>query len=343
MGASLLTAGLLLLLILLVAASGFFSGAEISIMSANKIRFRKNAERGDARAKRVLRAIESPEKTLTTILIGNNVVNISASAIATFLAVRAFGDVGVAIATGVMTLIILTFGEIIPKLLGAKHSEYVALRVAGPLEALGFFLSPLVRFFSLLTNGIILRVLGNRPHSRGPFITEDEIKMLARIGESEGVFEEHERDIIHKLFEFTDKRALDVMRPKEEIVAVDAGEPLAKAVSIFRKRGYSRMPVYKQSFDNIIGTISVKDILRFEQDELARMKVEALVKPVIIVNEKKMVPYVLEEMQSRGIHIAVALDDNRKVSGILSIADLLEELVGDLHSELDGEAYPEGG
>lgn len=343
MDASLLAAGILFLLILLVAASGFFSGTEIAIMSANKIRFRKNAERGDARSKRVLRVIESPEKTLTTILIGNNVVNISASALATFLAIRTFGDVGVAIATGVMTLVILTFGEIIPKLLGAKHSEYIALRVAGPLEALGIVLSPFVRFFSFLTNHIITRVIGDRPHSHGPFITEDELKMLARIGESEGVLEEHEREIIHKLFEFTDKRALDVMRPRGKIVAVEAGEPLAKAVSLFRKRGYSNMLVYRQNFDNVIGIISVKDLLRFEHRELAHLKVEELVKPVVIVSEKKKVPFVLEEMQSRGVNIAVALDDNRTVSGILSIADLLEELVGDLHNELDGEAYPEGG
>lgn len=340
---SLLIAEIMVALLLLVGASAFFSGSETSIMTSNRIRIRKNAEHGDGRAKRVLRALESPERTITTILIGNNIVNISASALATFLAVRIFGDIGVAIATGVMTLVLLVFGEIMPKLLGAKHSEYIALRVAGPLEVIGWMLSPLVRFFRFVTENIIKRVLGDGGQRRGPFITEEEIRMLARIGESEGIIESHERQIIHKVFEFTDKRAMDVMHPRSKIVAVEGGENLGKAVELFRKHGYSNLPVYRRDFDDIIGIVSVKDILRFECREFAHVKVEELIKPVVIVGEKKRVPHVLEEMQDRGINIAIVLDDSRKVSGILSIEDLLEELVGDLHKDLDGEAYPQGG
>lgn len=338
MSEGMLVGGTLIVILVLLGASAFFSGSETSLMSANRIRMRRNAEAGDARAKKVMRAVESPERTITTILIGNNIVNVSAASLATFLAVRLFGDLGVAIATGVMTFVLLVFGEITPKVLGSKHPDYLALHVAGPLEAISRVLAPLAKFFQFISENIIRSTLGTVSRVKGPSITEDEIKMLAHIGAAEGVIEAHEKEIIQKVFEFTDKRASDVMHPRSSIVALEEGEPLSKAVSVFRKHNYSSMPVYRQGLDNITGLLQVKEMLKFEAGELGQLKVGDLAKPIIIASGQKRVPFILEEMRDRGINIAVVLDGKRKVCGIISIEDLLEEIVGNLHNELEGDA-----
>lgn len=322
---------------ILMVFSAFFSGSETAIISVSRIRVKHLADSGNKNAILLMDIVEKPENFLTAVLIGNNIVNITASVLATDAAIRTFGSSGIAIATGVMTLFILVFGEVWPKTLATRHPESISLMVARPIRIIMFILNP---FIWILTESINILIInfGGKERVNYPFVTEDKIKLMLKVGEKEGTIEKHEREIIHNLFEFSDKKANEVMTPLENIASIEESNTMDTALAIINESGHSRIPVYKQTFDNIIGMIYAKDFLKFRDHELERIKVYQVLRPITIVKAGRKIYPILKELQKKKMNIAVVVDNNAKVIGLISIEDILEELVGEIFDEYDIEA-----
>ncbi len=320
----------------LIVLSAFFSGAETALISVNKIRIKHLADTGNKNASILIKLFENPEQFLTAILIGNNIVNISASVLAADAALTTFGDSGLAIATALMTLFILVFGEVFPKTLASRHSESISLYIASPIKMVIFILNPLIWVLTESINFLII-LLGGKERVKHPFVTEEKIKMMLKVGEKEGTIEKHEREIIHNLFEFSDKKASEVMTPLENMVCIEESKTLDTALALINESGHSRIPVYKQIFDNNIGMIYAKDILKFKDHELSRLQIHQVSRPILIVKAGRKIHPLLKELQQKKMNISVVVDDNNKVIGLISIEDILEELVGEIFDEYDVE------
>jgi CBS domain containing-hemolysin-like protein len=324
----------ILIISVLIVFSAFFSLSETALLSVNKIRIRHLAETGNKNAKTLVKLLEKPEQFLAAILIGNNIVNISASVLATDAALRFFGSSGIAVATGLMTLFILVFGEVFPKTLASRNSEYTALHVANPITVVIDILKPVVWFITTIVNSMIV-LFGGHERVKHPFVTEELIKMMAKVGEKEGTIEKHERELIHKVFEFTDGKAYGVMTPREKIVCIEESETLDTALELINKSGHSRIPVYRGDFDNIAGMIYAKDLLKFRDYELNRIKVFQILRPLLVVKAGREISSLLKELQQKKMNISVVVDNNMRVIGLISIEDILEELVGEIFDEYD--------
>ena len=320
----------------LIVFSAFFSLSETALLSVGKIRIRHQAETGNKNAKTVVKLLENPEQFLAAILIGNNVVNISASVLATDAALRIFGESGIAIATGVMTLFILVFGEVFPKTLASRNAEFIAMRIANPIIIVINFLRPFVWFITTIVN-FMIAILGGKERVKHPFITEEMINMMLKVGEKEGTIEKHEREIISNVFDFTDEKAHGVMTPRENMVCIEESETLNAALDLINTSGHSRLPVYQGDFDNIIGMIYAKDLLKFKDYDLNRMKVYQILRPLLIVKAGKEISSILKDLQQKKMNISVVVDNNMKVIGLVSIEDIMEELVGEIFDEYDVE------
>ncbi len=327
----------ILIISVLIVLSAFFSGSEAALLSVNKIRIRHLADTGNNKAKVVVKLLEDPEQFLTAILIGNNIANITASILAANAALSIFGDSGIAIATGIMTLFILVFGEVLPKTLAQRHSESASLKIAKPIKLVIYILGPVVWIITAFVNSLIV-ILGGKERVKHPFVTEEFIKMLLRVGEKEGTIEKHEREMIHKVFEFTDVKAHSVMTPREKIVCIEDSETLDNALALINRSGHSRIPVYKKTFDNVVGMIYAKDLLKFRDSELERISVHQILRPVLVVKAGRKISSMLKELQQEKMNISVVMDDNMKIIGLVSIEDILEELVGEIYDEYDVEA-----
>lgn len=320
----------------LIVFSAFFSLSETALLSVNKIRIRHQAETGNKQAKVLIKLLENPEMFLAAILIGNNIVNISASVLATDAALRSFGQSGIAIATGLMTLFILVFGEVFPKTLASRNAEYIALHIAYPIVTLIKILRPIVWFITTIVNSMIL-VSGGKKRVKHPFVTEELIEMMLKVGEKEGTIAKHEREIISRVFDFTDEKAHGVMTPRENIISVEESETLDTALGIINKSGHSRIPVYRNEFDNIIGMIYAKDLLKFRSYDLHKMHVFQVLRPMLVVRSGKEISAILKELQQKKMNIAIVVDKKMKVLGLVSIEDIVEELVGEIFDEYDVE------
>ena len=327
----------ILIILVLIVFSAFFSLSEAALLSVGKIRIRHIAESGNNNAKQVVRLLENPERFLAAILIGNNIVNISASVLATDAALRYFGDSGLAIATGVMTLFILVFGEVLPKTIASRNPENIAILVANPITFVINVLRPIVWFFTTIVNSMIVLV-GGKERVKHPFVTEELINMMLKVGEKEGTIEKHEREIISNVFDFTDEKAHGVMTPRENIVSIEESETLDTALKLINVSGHSRIPVYLIDFDNITGMIYAKDFLKFRDNELGRTKVHEILRPLLIVKAGQGISSVMKELQQKNMAISIVVDNNMKVIGLVSIEDILEELVGEIFDEYDVEA-----
>ena len=323
----------------LIVFSAFFSLSETALLSVNKIRVRHLAETGNKQAKVLIRLLENPELFLAAILIGNNIVNITASVLATDAALGYFGQSGIAVATGVMTLFILVFGEVFPKTLASRNAEQIALRVSGPITATIGFLRPIVWFITKIVNSMIL-LMGGKKRVKHPFVTEEMIELMLKVGEKEGTIEKHEREIITRVFDFTDEKAHGVMTPREKIVSIEESETLDIALDLINKSGHSRIPVYRNEFDNIIGMIYAKDFLKFRTHDLPRTKVFQILRPLQVVKAGKDISSILKELQQKKMSISIVVDNNMRVIGLVSIEDILEELVGEIFDEYDIETKP---
>ena len=322
-------------LIILIGLSGFFSMSETALMSLNKIKLRHMVEEGVAGAKSVEKLIEDPNKLLGAILIGNNVVNMGASSLATVLATNIFGNSGVGIATGVITILVLIFGEITPKSIAKQKSETVALMVVKPIQFIVFIFKPFVYVFTIISS-LFIRLLGGDPNKAESFITEEELKTMVDVSEEEGVLENVEKEMIFNIFDFVDLQVKDVMVQRVDIVAVDEEATYDEVMDIIKSEQFSRIPVYSETIDNVIGVINVKDFAMVENIR-EDFNVTKYVREPFYTFEFKKIVELFKEMKKARNHIAVVLDEYGGTVGLVTIEDLVEEIVGEIEDEYDEE------
>ncbi len=318
----------------LVALSGFFSGSETALMSVNKIRIRELANEGDKKAAIVDRLLADHTRLLATILIGNNLVNIAASAIATSLAIEIFGSSGVGIATGVVTLIVLIFGEITPKSIGNRRAVKYSKLVAPALFWMERLLSPVITLFVL----VIRLIIGEGNLLSTSFLSEEEIRRFVNVSEEEGVIKRTERKMINSIFEFDDTTVREVMVPRIDVIGIEEKATIRQLVKLAVERGHSRIPVFQDNIDRITGIIYVKDLLQLLIDnEDENIIVKEYMRSAYFIPESKKINELLTEMRKRKVHISIVLDEYGGTAGIITIEDLLEEIVGDIQDEYDLE------
>lgn len=325
----------LIVLFILLALSAFFSASETALMSISKIRVRHMVEENMHKADLIQRLIDSPNKLLGAILVGNNIVNIGASAMMTSLAIKYFDSAGVGIATGVTTLMVLIFGEITPKSLAAQYSEKFSLAVSKPIAAVVVVLYPITHLVMFFTN-FLIRLLGGNTNKTVPFITQEELLTMVNVSHEEGVLEGEEREMIHNVFEFGDTHAKDIMTIRPDVVAVDIDITYDELMAVYKEEQFSRIPVYGESHDHVEGILYVKDLLFFDgnRDEF---KITNFIRPAFYTYEFKMTAELFKEMRDNRIGMSIVLDEYGGTVGIVTIEDLVEEIVGDIADEYDDE------
>ncbi|NFO13426.1 HlyC/CorC family transporter [Clostridium botulinum] len=320
-------------LVILLMLSGFFSMSETALMSLNKIRLRHMVEEGVPGAKLVEKLTEDPNKLLGAILIGNNIVNIAASGLATMLATNMFGPTGVGIATGVMTVLVLIFGEITPKSIAKQKAESVALKVGKPIRLTVIIFKPFVYIFTAISS-FFIKILGGDPKASEPFITEEELKTMVGVSEEEGVLENVEKEMIFNVFDFADLQVKDVMVQRVDVSALDSEATYDDVLKLIKEEQFSRIPIYNQTIDDIIGILNVKDLLMLENPR-ENFKMEKYIREPYYTFEFKKIVELFKEMKKERNHIAVVLDEYGGTVGIITIEDLIEEIVGDIEDEYD--------
>ena len=322
-----------IIFVFLLFLSGFFSGSETAFMAVNRVKIRQMANRGDEKAHKVDVLLKDETKLLTTILIGNNLVNIAASSIATSIAISIFGSKGVGIATFVVTLFILVFGEITPKSMGNSQSVKYSKMVAPYLYWMQKIFSPVVLFFSWL----IKVVVGEDNLISSALLSEEEIRRFVNVGEEEGVIKEVEKEMIQSVFDFDDTQVREVMVPRIDMVCVEKNSEIKDIVKLAVDKGHSRIPVYEEVIDDIVGLIYVKDLLSLLLEGKEDVDLDDFIKPIYFIPETKQINKLLAEMKKRKEHMAIVLDEYGGTAGLITIEDLLEEIVGDIQDEFDLE------
>lgn len=327
----------LVVLVILLMGSAFFSASETALMSISKIDARHMVDQNIKNAKIVSKLVEDPNKLLGAILVGNNIVNIGASSLATVVATGIFGTDGAgiaaAIATGVMTLLVLIFGEITPKSLSTQKSQEVACFVARPISLVVLIFNPVVKVLMFISN-LMIRLFGGKIDTSKPFITTDELKTIVTVSHEEGVLEEEEKEMIYNVFGFGDSYTKDVMIPRTDMIAVDVNATYDEIIELYKQEQFSRMPVYQESHDNIIGVIYMKDLL-LKQFDPKDFVISDFLRDVYFVHEFKRIDELFKEMRSKKIGMAIVVDEYGGTSGIVTLEDLIEEIVGDIDDEYD--------
>lgn len=322
----------IVVLVILIALSGFFSSSETALTTVSKIKIRTMANEGDARAKMVQKVTGNTQKMLSAILIGNNVVNISASSIATVLFVDLFGSSGAGIATGIMTLLVLIFGEITPKNMASRQALKLSLRVAGIIYAITVVLTPVIFVVNHIC-GFILKLTGADKDDKKAKMTEAEFRTIVDVGNESGAIENEEKDYINNLFDFSDTEVKELMIPRIDVTMINVNWSYAKVRSVFMKEMYTRIPVYDGDTDHVIGILNMKDLLKKKDDEQFSLK--SYLREPFFTYEFKNADELFNQMRKKRIHMAIVLDEFGSVSGIVTLEDLLEELVGDIQDEYD--------
>ncbi|MBN1069290.1 MULTISPECIES: hemolysin family protein [Clostridium] len=323
----------IVILIILLMLSAFFSMSETALMSINKIRLRHMVEEGVPGAKLVEKLTEDPNKLLGAILIGNNIANIAASGLATVLATNIFGPTGVGIATGIMTVLVLIFGEITPKSIAKQRSDSVALKVGKPIKLIVTIFKPFVYIFTAISS-FFIKILGADPKATEPFITEEELKTMVGVSEEEGVLENVEKEMIFNVFDFADLQVKDVMVQRVDVTALDSESTYDDVLKIIKEEQFSRIPIYNQTIDDVIGILNVKDLLMLENPR-ENFKMTKYIREPFYTFEFKKIVELFKEMKKERNHIAVVLDEYGGTVGIITIEDLIEEIVGDIEDEYD--------
>ena len=326
---------MVIVLVVLLALSAIFSSAETAFLSTNKIRLRNLQEDGEKKAGLVLDLLENQNRLISTLLVGNNIVNISSSALATKMATDYFGDAGVGIATGIMTLLVLVFGEVVPKNLAAAHAEGWAMFVAPFIKLISVILTPLVFLLTKLSDTVVR--FSKKNEEEDPTITEDEFKILVNVGQEEGVFDESETEMINSIMEFDETYVKAIMVPRIDIVAVDVDDSINDALRLIIDGGHSRIPAYEESIDNIVGILYAKDIFEHLNANFDELKVKELIRDAYYIPETKKVSDLLNELRLKKVHMAIILDEYGGTNGLVTIEDLIEEIIGDIQDEYDVE------
>lgn len=320
-------------LVLCLILSAFFSASETALMSLSKIRVKHMIEENVKGISNLEKLLSNTSKLLATILVGNNLVNIAASSLATSIAINVSTSYGVGIATGLMTFFILVFGEVTPKSLAAKYSEKVSIAVAPIIIVLTYVLWPFVKIITLFSNFFIW-ILGGNKYQTAPFITEDELKTMVNVGEEEGVLEEGEKRMIYNVFEFGDNLVKDVMIPRVDIIALNIDDTYEEVLKVIKEEQFSRFPIYQDSIDDIIGILNVKDFL-FADNVSENFTLDKYMREPTYTYEFKKISLLFSEMKQDRNHMAVVLDEYGGTVGIVTIEDLVEEIVGDIADEYD--------
>lgn len=320
-------------LVILLALSAFFSSAETALTTVNRLRVRALVDEGDARAIILSKVIDDPGKLLSAILIGNNIVNISASSIATLLATEFFGSAGAGIATGAMTLLVLIFGEVTPKTMASLKAEKISLSYAKIIYAIMIAFTPLIFILDLLSGGI-LRLFGVDPDKRDDSVTEEDLRTIVEAGHEDGVLEPEEHKMINNVFDFGDHQAKDIMVPRVDMCFLKLDATYEDFTELYKEEKFTRIPVYEETRDNVIGIINVKDLILFNPEE-QEFHVSDYLRKAYYTYEFKNTSELMMEMRKNSISIAIVLDEYGATAGLVTLEDLLEEIVGDIRDEYD--------
>ena len=325
--------GQLIAIIILLCLSAFFSSSETALTTVNQIRMRTLADNGDKRAARVLHVTGNPGKMLSAILIGNNIVNLSASSISTSLAIHLFGNTGAGIATGILTFLILIFGEVTPKTMATIKADSMSLTVAAPIGLLMKILTPVIFIINKLSLGLMFLLVNIKDAQKK--MTEEELRTIVDVSQENGVIEHEERDMIHNLFDFGDAEAKEIMVPRIDMTFVQADATYQEVLDIFRQDMFTRLPVYEDSTDNVIGIINMKDFLL--QNDTPEFSVRNLLREPYFTYEHKNTADLFLEMRKSSISLAIVLDEYGVTAGLITLEDLLEEIVGEIRDEYDAD------
>ena len=342
----------IILILALVLINGFFAMAEIALVSVRRTRMRQLAEEGDARAKTVQDLLENPTRFMATVQIGVTLLGLMASAVAAvsiaepiaglirqlgipFLTRNATGF-SVFIVTMAVAFVTLVLGEISPKSIGMIHAERIALAVGGTIRFLSWVFLPAVKIISFFSD-ILVRPFGGHVKFSAPILTEEELKMLVEAGEDQGVLEEEEKDMIHSIFEFTDTVARQVMVPRIDIKCIESTDTVDDLLELIMKYGHSRIPVYEENVDKIVGIVHAKDLLPAFKEHRLSLDIKQVMRPAFFIPESKKVGELLADFKRSKIQMAIVRDEYGGTAGLVTIEDLLEEIVGEIQDEYDVE------
>jgi len=320
----------IIILIILLILSGFFSGAEVALVSLTRSKAEQLYKKKKFGVVYVKKLKDDPQRMLATILIGNNIANVAASALATSIMIRIFENYAVGIATGVMTLLILIFGEITPKSIAAKNNELISRLVAAPIWYLSIILAPILNVLDKFLNKFI-KLIGIKAKEK--VITEEEIISMVKLAEEEGSIKEIEEKMINRIFKFDDTNASEIATPRRDMVMVDSKLRVKDAMKVFLKKNHTRMPVYEKFKDNIVGIVHIKDLIKHMQGKNKSI-IQIMYKPYFVPEVKKLSD-LLKQFQKRKEHMAMVVDEHGSITGLVTLEDVLEEIVGEIVDETD--------
>nr|WP_229408210.1 hemolysin family protein [Massiliimalia timonensis] len=321
------------LLVFLIAMSAFFSGTETAFATVNRIRMKNIAAAGNKKANKVIRIADEYDRALSALLIGNNIVNIASASIGTVIFTTWFGPSGAGISTLVMTIVVLIFGEILPKTYAKQNAESLALKVVNILDFFIKLFSPLIFLFLKLTN------LVTRNGESTPSVTEQELKFIIEESENEGVLEQQESELVQSALDFDEITVEEILTPRVDVVAVEEQEDPERVKSLFFEEGYSRLPVYSGSIDHVVGVVHNKDFFRaYVQNQ--QVSLNEIMQNTVYVPPKKLISELMKELQRLKSHMAIVTDQYGGTIGIITLEDIIEELVGEIWDESDEEETP---
>lgn len=317
---------------MLIGLSGFFSGLEVALVGVRKSKVSQLYKQKVKGSKALYRLKSNPGWMMASVNLGNNLVNVGSSALATSVALRLFGNDGLAIAIGIMTFLILVFGEITPKTYCNANATKIALRFSPVLLMFGYAFWPVVKLFEIITRGMV-RLTGSSYHA--PPITEDEIKGIVEQGLADKALEKDESRLVHGALEFDDTVIRSVMTPRTKMFTLPARMLLFEALSLINQNGHSRIPITDGTSDDIVGFVHVRDVLQALEQDKKMIPLQDIARKPVFVSQEKMVSALLKEMQGRKTHIAIVVDEHGGVEGLVTLEDLLEEIVGEIEDETD--------
>jgi putative hemolysin len=323
---------IVLAILFAIIFSGFFSGAEIAFFSLSQSRIASLIKQGRLNAELVAKLKSNPDRLLTTILIGNNLVNIGSSAIVTYAMTELYGSSGVGIATGVMTFTILTFGEIIPKTIASRYAQFIALTLAKPLFIIEIVIFPVVWIFEKFGKLPRLILKGGGSHNR---ITDEDVSSMASIGFNQGGLLEYERDVITNILTLNDTTMGKIMTPKEKVTIIEENLTLDAVVQTVRTTSYSRIPMYSEITHDVTGFLFLKDILQYPRVSWSDITAKKLARKPLIANDTDLVHHIFQKLLNKKTHMVIVYNKNKKFVGIATLEDIIEEVLGEIYDETD--------
>ena len=324
----------IIIILVLILLSGFFSSAETALSSVNRVRLRTLIEDGNKRAAQVDKILDNYSKMISTILIGNNIVNLGASSLATSFVMEEFGNAYVALGTGILTLLVLMCGEILPKTAAKAHAESISLNYAFVIDKLMWVLTPVIFFVDKVSN-LLMKLLHIDPNAKWDSMTESELKTYVDVSHEDGVIESEEREMIYNVFDFSDAVAKDIMIPRINMVTVDKDATYLELAKLFKEYMYTRIPVYEDDQDNMIGLVNIKDFLFIEDKK--NFKASSILRKAHYTYEFKKTADLMLEMREKAYNVTFVLNEYGACVGMITMEDLLEEIVGEIRDEYDDD------